>query len=141
MRQRSLAFAQLARQIGTHIQLVLAHWLLVVHVVKAGDLMDRDRRHAQVVSNLLFTLNTDVTLLLLNNLQASHDGRLLLISWILGHFTRKARFGFFGNYLSTSPNTMSMVPMIATASAIMWPRPISSKAARCTKAGGRILRR
>src|SRR2546428_1799735 len=42
---------------------------------------------------------------------------------------------------SISPNTMSCVPMIATASAIMWPRAISSSAARCGKPGARIFRR
>src|SRR5205823_13260115 len=36
---------------------------------------------------------------------------------------------------SISPKTMSCVPMIATASASMWPRAISSSAARCAKAG------
>src|SRR4051812_10880463 len=42
---------------------------------------------------------------------------------------------------SISPKTMSCVPMIATASAIMWPRAISSSAARCGKPGARSLRR
>ena len=42
---------------------------------------------------------------------------------------------------SISPNTMSCVPMIATTSAIMWPRAISSSAARCAKPGARIFRR
>ena len=42
---------------------------------------------------------------------------------------------------SISPNTMSCVPMIVTASAIMWPRAISSSAARCAKPGARIFRR
>jgi hypothetical protein len=36
---------------------------------------------------------------------------------------------------------MSCVPMIATASAIMWPRAISFSAARCGKPGARIFRR
>ena len=42
---------------------------------------------------------------------------------------------------SISPNTMSMVPITATASAIMWPRVISSSAERCTKPGARIFMR
>ena len=44
-------------------------------------------------------------------------------------------------HLSISPNTMSIVPMMATASAIMWPRATSSMAARCGKPGARIFRR
>jgi hypothetical protein len=36
---------------------------------------------------------------------------------------------------------MSIVPITATASAIMWPRDSSSSAARCGKPGARILRR
>src|SRR5438105_7199499 len=42
---------------------------------------------------------------------------------------------------SISPKTMSWVPMIATASAIMWPRAISSSAARCGKPGARNFSR
>src|SRR5690349_1209375 len=42
---------------------------------------------------------------------------------------------------SISPKTMSCVPMIATASASMWPRAISSSAARCAKAGARSFMR
>src|SRR5207237_9717042 len=44
-------------------------------------------------------------------------------------------------HLSISPKTMSCVPMMATASAIMWPRAISSSAARWGKPGARSLRR
>src|SRR5581483_5439195 len=40
---------------------------------------------------------------------------------------------------SISPNTMSCVPIMATMSAIMWPRDISSSAARCAKPGARIF--
>ena len=39
------------------------------------------------------------------------------------------------------PNTMSMVPMMATASASMWPRVISSRVARWAKPGARIFNR
>jgi hypothetical protein len=42
---------------------------------------------------------------------------------------------------SISPKTMSIVPMIATASAIMCPRASSSSAARCGKPGARIFSR
>src|SRR3954466_13840444 len=42
---------------------------------------------------------------------------------------------------STSPNTMSCVPITATTSASMWPLVISSSADRCTKPGARTLSR
>ena len=42
---------------------------------------------------------------------------------------------------SISPNTMSHVPITATTSASMWPRTISSSAARCGKPGARIFSR
>src|SRR5438067_12659154 len=42
---------------------------------------------------------------------------------------------------STSPKTMSCVPMIATSSAIMWPRAISSSAERWAKPGAPSFRR
>ena len=44
-------------------------------------------------------------------------------------------------YRSISPKTMSIVPIRATTSAIMWPRIISSIAAKCGKPGARIFRR
>src|SRR6185295_7711941 len=47
----------------------------------------------------------------------------------------------FAAHRSISPKTMSMVPMMATTSAIMWPRAISSMAERCGKPAARILRR
>src|SRR5579864_4810969 len=42
---------------------------------------------------------------------------------------------------STSPKTMSWVPITATTSAIMWPLHISSSEARCAKPGARHFRR
>ena len=45
------------------------------------------------------------------------------------------------DYLSTSPRTMSIVPMIATRSDTMWPRAISGSAWRLMKLGGRTRSR
>src|SRR5690606_8872480 len=42
---------------------------------------------------------------------------------------------------STSPNTMSCVPITATTSASMWPLHISSSADRCANPGARHLSR
>jgi len=44
-------------------------------------------------------------------------------------------------YRSTSPNTMSSVPMMATMSARKWSLPMKSMAARCAKPGALILQR
>src|SRR5208283_2573646 len=49
--------------------------------------------------------------------------------------------GINNAHRSISPNTMSCVPMMATTSAIMWPRAISSSAARCAKPAARIFSR
>src|SRR6202158_4385330 len=49
--------------------------------------------------------------------------------------------GIDNAHRSISPKTMSCVPMIATTSAIMCPRDISSSAARCGKPAARILSR
>lgn len=43
------------------------------------------------------------------------------------------------NYLSTSPNTKSIVPMIATASGKKWCLIIKSAPAKWAKPGARIL--
>ena len=50
-------------------------------------------------------------------------------------------FGDVHDYLSTSPRTMSIVPMIATRSDTMWPRAISGSAWRLMKLGGRTRSR
>src|SRR3990167_10360225 len=129
------AVAQLTWQIGTDIQLVLANRLLVVHVVKRRDFMHGHGGHTQKFSHHGFTLGAHIAGLLLDNRQARHDCGLLLVLWVFGNFLSEAHFGFFGNHRSTSPNTISNEPIMATASPIMCPRPISPSAARCTKAG------
>ena len=50
-------------------------------------------------------------------------------------------FGDVHVYLSTSPRTMSIVPMIATRSETMWPCAISGSAWRLMKLGGRTRSR
>jgi len=73
MQQRTLPVAQLARQVGAHVDLVLAHRLLVVHVVKRGDLVHGHHRHVQVRRDLGFAVSAHKALLLLDDGQASHD--------------------------------------------------------------------
>ena len=141
MVQCLLTITQLAWQIGADIELVLANRLLVVHVVESRDFMHRNLGHAQVVGDHGFALGTHIALLLLHDGKASHHSRLLLVCRVLRHFARESRQRRFGNHRSISPNTISMVPMIATASAIMCPRAISSSVARCAKPGARIFKR
>src|SRR6185295_2220667 len=116
-----------ARQVGADVELEAPDRLLVVHVVEGRDLAHRDRWHAEVLRHRLFGLGTDPALLLLHDGQARHHGRLLLVGRVLGDFACEALGGLRAQlHRSTSPNTMSIVPRIATASAIMWPRLISS---------------
>ena len=67
---------------------------------------------------------------------AAHDASVsvkVILSMLIDHSSI--------SYRSISPNTMSIVPMMATTSEIMCPRDISSIAARCAKPGARIFRR
>src|SRR6185295_18086840 len=90
--------------------------------------------------------------LLLHDAQRRHHGRALAIRRILrdpgvdlGADLGREQVARFGLHLrvhrSISPNTMSCVPMIATTSASMWPRAISSSEARCGKPGARSFKR
>merc|ERR1739838_1123423 len=54
---------------------------------------------------------------------------------------KKKKTTTFYNHRSTSPNTMSRVPMMATASASMWPRDTLSIPAKWAKPGALILQR
>eukprot|EP01031_Cornospumella_fuschlensis_P043268 gene43268-biopygen34502 len=87
--QRALAIAQLARQVGAYIELVLANWLLVIHVVESRDLVHGNRRHAEIVCNDLFAFSADKTQLFLNDGEAGHHGRLFTVCRIFGNFARK----------------------------------------------------
>ena len=97
--------------------------------------------HVQHFGNHCLALRRDPAQFLLGNRQAGHHRGLLLVGRVLGHFTRKARFGRFSNHRSISPNTISIVPMIATTSDSMWPLTTSSIIAKWAKPGARIFRR
>ena len=137
--QRLLPVAQLARQIGAHVELVLAHRLLVVHVVEGRDFMHGDLCHAQIVSDRL-ALGADVALLLLNDGQTPSP-QTAWSAGCPGHFARKPRLGRFGNHRSISPNTISMVPMMATASRDHVATRHFVRRGQMRKTGARILRR
>ncbi len=148
---------QRARQVGADRDLVCAERLQVVHRVERRDLVYRDGRHAEVLRHEVHRFRGEPALLVLRDRERRHDRRLLLVGRILrdlavdlpersvGKHARccaraRLRVGR-GAHRSISPNTMSCVPMIATTSAIMCPRDISSSAARCGKPGARIFMR
>ena len=152
--ERRCAVAQLARQVGADVELELAHRLLVVHVVEGRDLVHRDRRHAEVGGDLALALRADEAFAPAARSRGRPSRPTASARRVLGDLAREALqrggrqrrlvLGGVGSLLahrSISPNTMSMVPITATASAIMWPRAISSSAARCGKPGARIFRR
>src|SRR5450432_1345906 len=145
-----LAAAQLARQVGADVDLHSTDRRLVEHVVEGRDLVHRDRRHAERLGDAVFAFLRDEAVLLLQDRQAGDHGRGPSIRRVLGDLALEALCRGFGEHRpgrhvrihrSISPNTMSMVPMMATASAIMWPRASSSSAARCGKPGARIFSR
>ena len=138
---RVLAAAQLARQVGAHTQLVAPHRLLVVHVVEGHHLVHRHDWHAQVVGHIHLGFGRDPALLVLNNRQARHHRRLPTLGRVLCQLPIKAGTHGIVDHRSISPKTMSMVPMIATASANIWPRVSSSSPAKWANPGARILRR
>src|SRR5690606_38337799 len=118
---------------------------LVVHVVEGRHLVHRDRLDADVGGQRGLGFGADPALLLLDDGQAGHHRGDALFGGVLGDFAVEARDGGAGKlkggaHRSISPKTMSMVPMMATASASMWPRAISSSAARWAKPGARIFR-
>src|SRR5450432_439060 len=145
-----LAAAQLARQVGADVDLHSTDRRLVEHVVEGRDLVHRDRRHAERLGDEVFAFLRDEAVLLLQDGQAGDHGRGLSVGRVLGDLALEALRGSLRKdrlrrrplvHRSISPNTMSMVPMMATASAIMWPRASSSSAARCGKPGARIFSR
>ena len=108
--------------------------------------MHGDGGHAEVIGHCLLGLWRGPGPFLLDDGQAGRDGRLTLVSRVLAISRSKRALVCSLNmicsvtYRSISPNTMSIVPMMATASAIMWPRHFV-EAARCGKPGARIFRR
>ena len=161
---------QRARQVGADRDLVPAVGLEVVHRVERGDFVHGHRRHAEIPGDEVHRLRREPALFVLRDRERRHHRRLLVLGRVLGDLaidflqcvSTQQRFGppltrvslrstpgypLPGTHLwcmhqrSISPNTMSCVPMIATTSAIMCPRDISSSAARCGKPGARILRR
>src|SRR3954470_11602353 len=133
-------------QIGTQGDFVTPYRAEVVHCIETGGLVNSDRGHAQVLRNKIHGVRRKPAFLALCDGQGRHHGRLTLICRIFGERLVDERERFrrqhhWRVHRSTSPNTMSCVPITATTSASMCPRTISSSAARCAKPGARILSR
>jgi hypothetical protein len=77
---------QRARQVGAYRQLVAADRLQVVHRVERGDLVDRDRRHVQVIGHEVHRFGREPAHLILRDRQCSHHRGLLLVRRILRDF-------------------------------------------------------
>ena len=105
----------------------------VVHRVEGGDLVHRHRRHAEVARHGIHHRDGEPAVLVLRDRERGHHRRLLLVGGVLGDLAVDPGLGVDGKHQrSILPKTMSCVPMMATTSAIMCPRDISSSAARCT---------
>src|ERR1051325_1980505 len=126
------------------------------HGVEGRDLEHADVGHAEQVGDVLDRLLRGPAARLLLRAPEQRDHRRLLAAFrILGDLLfRPGEVGLGeGEFLrlqlsrretsyahrSTSPNTMSIEPMMAETSASMWPRQSHSIAERCAKPGARIL--
>src|SRR5688572_17785388 len=135
------------------------------HRIEAGHLVDLDGRQTQVLGHAVHELGREEALVLfLRETQRREHGRTMtprgepadpFVDLVTGVLIEQA--GLFAQHRlegaavrrlhnmcahrSTSPNTMSCVPITATTSASMCPLVISSNADRCAKPGARHLRR
>src|SRR3954468_19818435 len=134
---------QSARQVGADRELVAPGLAQVVHRVEARHLVYRHGRHAQIFRDERHHRRRQAALLVLRGDEHAHHRRALLLGRVLRDLAIDLFQGLCAQhfYRSTSPKTMSWVPMMATASASMWPRAISSSADRCANPAARILRR
>src|SRR5690606_19960521 len=150
----ALRSAQPAGDAVAHVDLVAPDRLKIEEAVERRHLLDRDRRHLEVLGHGLHELRREpAAVLALHDRERCEQRRALAVRRKLrdpavdlgartgGEALGRLRFGLRTHQRSISPNTMSCVPMIATRSAIMWPRAISSSAARCANPGARIFTR
>src|SRR3984957_835350 len=135
--------AQHARDVGAHRDVMAADRLGLEHGIKGRHLVDLYRGQAEILGHRVHERRREVAVVLvLHGVQRRDHRRALAIGRefrnpavdLLAYVLREA-------HRSISPNTMSWVPITATTSASMWPRTISSSAARCAKPGARTLSR
>src|SRR6185437_8041895 len=152
VRDQVLGAVQHARDVGADADVVAPAGVRLEHRIEAGDLVHLDRRELQVFRHRIHQVTRqEAVVLLLGGAQRRDARRALpprrelgdpMIDFLARMLGQQADLavgrGFaLGAQRSTSPKTMSWVPMTATTSAIMWPRHISSSADRCAKPGAR----
>ena len=136
------------------LHVIAADRLQVQHRVEGGDLVDPDRRHVEQRGDILHhRLGDPATVLALREVeQRQHRARLttrrvlgdhgIRVGLILGRKGESLDAGDrLSRHRSISPNTMSMLARLATASASMWPLLMWSRTWRWAKPGARILQR
>src|SRR6185312_1215120 len=160
MRHQILAAVQHAGDVGADADVVAAAGVGLEHRVEARDFVDLDRRQLQVRGHGIHQLRRQVAMvLLLRGAQRGNARGTLSAGWKLGDPVVDLSPGMLGErrvgtgagagsvslglvaQRSISPKTMSCVPITATTSASMWPRTISSSAARCGNPGARPFSR
>ena len=82
MRQRIVRTAQLAGQVGTHGQRVLAHRFEVVHMVESGHFIHSHLRHADKTAMSAISSVADPAFLVLHKTQCRHHRGLALVGRI-----------------------------------------------------------
>src|SRR5438270_10195279 len=122
-----------------------AHRLGLEHRIEGRNLIHLDVRQAEILRNRVHDGGGEKSVVLMLCRVQRRDHRRALP---IGRKLRDPAIDFlapvlrqFDAHRSISPNTMSWVPMTATTSASMWPRTISSRAARWANPGARTLRR
>src|SRR5690606_35890111 len=147
---------QHAGDVGAHRDVMPAGGAGLKHRIKGGDLIHLDGRHAEILGHRVHGLTGQITaVLMLYGMQCGNHRRALAI----GRNLRHPMIDFLAHMLaehlagialhvaaalahrSTSPNTMSWVPITATTSASRCPRTISSMADRWAKPGARHFSR
>ena len=161
-----LAAAQHAGDVGAHRDAVPSDRTGLEHRVEARGLVHPDRRQVEIGGDRVHQLLREVAVILVLGLaQRGQHRRAPLLRWVpcqpvvdlapcvlaqhAARFVPRHRLGDgqrggvgrLGHQRSTSPNTTSRVPMIATTSASMWPAISSFMAERCTNPGARTLSR
>src|SRR4029079_3015339 len=125
---RLLAVAQRARTLDDE-----EHFLLAAMAVERAGTLSRRHDVVRVAEILRPERGTDARR---SGFELVAFGKMIELELVDVHHP-----GIDHAHRSISPNTISCEPMIATTSAIMWPRDISSSAARCGKPAARIFMR
>src|SRR5487761_92202 len=128
-----LGAAQHAAEVRADVEPVLADGIEVEERVEGGHAFDVPGIELQRDRDLAHRLGRQVAQLLLGEVERGHHRR----AWL--RILRRQRPDLFqqvtgqGAHRSTSPSTVSAVPMIAIMSATMWLSAMRSRACRLTK--------